>query len=164
MKKQILVIMIIFFFSCTTTEVKLEPILGVKDVIFNMEFSNVDYLSMSGEGFSISIYDISTKSTKDFLNSNEKLNYPEYKEGFKHISWTKAPLKNELKEVINLSVGYYSRNDKVQNYQSEIKKNLEGTDSYYAVDYKEEENNIIEIYLYVFDSETRKLYCVYNNV
>jgi len=152
------------FFSCNTTVVQLEPVLGVKNVVFDKKFSYGDYLSMSGEGFSISIYDISIQSAQDFLNSNEKLNYPEHKEGYKHISWVKTPLKNELKEVINLSAGYYSKNDKVKNYQKEIRKNLLSTNSYYAVDYIEEEQNIIEIYLYVFDPEIGRLYCVYNSV
>lgn len=153
-------------FSCNKTEIKLEPILGIKDVNFSKEFSNGDYLSISGEGYSISIYNISEKSTKDFLNLSDKLNYPEHTdgEGFKHISWIKTPIKNELNEVINLSTAYYSRNKEIVSYQKKIREYLKGSISYYAVDYKEEENNIIEIYLYVFDPNTNKLYCIYNNI
>jgi hypothetical protein len=165
-------IIVIFFFlvilgSCSYSDsfyYQLESILGVNSVSFENEFKKDEFLSFSGEGYSINVLNLSDITINEFLNSVDKAKYPVYRNGFKTIRWKKTPMSPEFKETKELVIKYFVQDTKRKNYQREIAEVMNSNDAYYSFYYKSVEDNILEIVFFLVDVKTKKMYIVNNKI
>lgn len=158
----IIVLTIVFLTSCQEKKIDLKDVLGVKIDLIDKDYEYGDYLSFSGEGYAGLVYSIPNTEMDSIVNVINKQKLPLKKELFKRRSWSKTPIKDQ--SIIALVSSYYSKDEQFLRFQKEIERIVSGDNNYFSYYYKETEENINDIELYLLDIINNKIYIVRHSV
>ncbi|WP_299213266.1 hypothetical protein [uncultured Dokdonia sp.] len=130
------------------------------------DYSYVDYLSFSGEGYSMASYSISDETLSTIINNieNSDFDLPKAEDKYSKKNWAKTPLAKKYSEVELLATSYSSDKEKLTNIQKKIKQLLNSNNNYHSFYYREVSENIIDIELFIIDVEEKKIYYVSHSV
>lgn len=160
------VILIAILSSCAEERPALDDIIGTKIKVVEKEDQYGDSFSLSGEGYTGLVYSISTKENSEILLAElRKANLPASKKPLNRKGWSQTPIEKEEKQVTEICSSYFTKDKGFLDFQKKIEEILQSRgNNYYCYYFKEVDDNIIELELYLIDSHNSKLYIVKTSV
>ena len=154
MKRSSLIILVLILSSCSDymyDNNDLEKILGVKVTELDELYTYEEVSGIQGEGYVFNKYKLSQKTVEDFLQLPIKNSFPKkdsYKKDWQLLKWKKDLSLNT--NILDLfTVFQQHTNDILSEELSYLQANLNSSNNYYSIFYKDsfEEPYAIEIFV-----------------
>lgn len=159
-------VLLFLMFSCSDyiyNNQELKSILGVEVVIEKRIFSKMEWSGFQGEGYTINVYQLSDPIIQNFLDSNRYKVHPVLIDDLetKTEKWRKTPMTKKFEEVKFMVTRYFTKDEKVLEFQKVIEDKLNSEGTYFAFYYKgnslDEAN---QVYFFLIDPISNRFYVV----
>lgn len=165
MKKASLIILVLILSSCNGyiyDNKDLEKILGVKVNELDELYTYEEASGIQGEGYVFNKYKLSKKTVDDFLQLKTKNSFPRkdsYKKDWQLLNWKKGLRLNT--NILDLFTVFQQHdNSALSEELSELKTNLNSSNNYYSIFFKDSFDEPYAIEIFVLNPFNRTLWVI----